>query len=246
MTTYLYAITDRPEMPLPAQLGFDDAELVCIAWQGIGAVISTRDGEPPPASADALWCHEAVIEALMEDRTVLPVRYGTMLPSARAVADMLCRGHTRFTDDIARVQGQVEIGVRFVPFAVGAEDMSAAPKGPIAPSGTAYLRTKVAEAQDRERRCAAAMETARAMHAILKRLATASRFDAATADRDWIAASFLMPRDATETFRQAVGRLAKAHPKLALLCTGPWPPYSFVSAQAGERAIAEDDHGHLH
>ena len=133
-----------------------------------------------------------------------------------------------------------------MPLAVDAEDTSAVPKRPIAPSGTAYLMTKVVAVQDRERRRAAAMETARAMHAILKRLATASRFDAETADRDWIAAAFLMPRDATETFRQAVSRLAKAHPKLALLCTGPWPPYSFVNAQAGERAIGEDDHGYLH
>ncbi len=245
MTLYLYAITDLPEMPLPAQLGLDDAALAAVVWHNIGAVISSHDGEPPPASADALWRYEAVIEALMQRRTVLPVRYGTILPSAQAVTAMLCRGHAQFTGDIARIQGQVEIGVRFVPLAVCAEATSAAPKEPIAPSGTAYLMTKFAEVQDRERRRAAATETARAMHAILKRLATASRFDAATADRDWTAAAFLMPRDATETFRRAVCGLAKAHPTLALLCTGPWPPYSFVSAQAGERAIGEDDHGYL-
>ncbi len=246
MTICLYAITDRPEMPLPAQLGLDDAVLAAIVWQGIGAVVSIHDGEPPPASADALWRYEAVVEALMECRTVLPVRYGTILPSAGAATDMLRRAYTQFTDDIARIQGQVEIGVRFVPLAVGAEDMRAAPKEPIAPSGTAYLMTKFAQVRDRERRCAAATEAAHAMHAILRRLATASRFDAATADRDWIAAAFLMPRDATETFRHAVCRLAKAHPDLALLCTGPWPPYSFVGAQAGEKAIAEDQHGYLH
>ena len=246
MTTYLYAITDRPEMPLPAQLGLDDAALAPIVWQDLGAVISSHEGEPPPASADALWRYEAVIEALMERRTVLPVRYGTILPSARAVTDMLCRAYTRFTGDIARIQGQVEIGVRFVPLAVGAEDMRAAPKAPIAPSGTAYLMSKFAEVQDRERRRAAAIETARGMHAILKHLATASRFDAEAADSERIAASFLMPRDATAAFRQAVCRLAKAHPKLALLCTGPWPPYSFVSAPTGEGAIGEDDHGYLH
>ena len=141
---------------------------------------------------------------------------------------------------------QVEIGVRFVPLAVGAEDMSAPPNGPIVASGTAYLRAKVAQVQDRERRRAAAMATARAMHAILERLATDSRFDTDTADHDWIAATFLMPREAIETFGQTVGRLAKAHPALALLCTGPWPPYSFVSAPAGERTIGEDDHGYLH
>ena len=159
---------------------------------------------------------------------------------------MLRRDYTQFTDDIGRIQGQVEIGVRFVPLAVDAGHTGAVPKGPIAPSGTAYLMKKLAQAQDCERRRAAATETARAMHAILKHLATASRFDAETPDRDWIAVAFLMPRDATEAFQQAVSRLAKAHPKLGLLCTGPWPPYSFVSAEAGERANGEDNHGYLH
>lgn len=246
MTICLYAITDRPEMPLPKQLGLDDVELTSIAWRNLGAVISTHDGEPPPASADALWRYEAVLEALMEHRTVLPARYGTMMPSARAVTDMLRRDYARFTDDVARVQGQIEIGIRFVPLAVDAEDTSAVPKGPIAPSGTAYLMTKVVAVQDRARRRAAVMETARALHAILKRLATDSRFDAETDDRDWIASAFLTPRDAMETFQQAVSRLAKAHPKLALLCTGPWPPYSFVSDQAAERTNGEDNHGYLH
>lgn len=246
MTICLYAITDRPQMPLPAQLGLGDAALAPIVWHDIGAVISSHDDEPPPASADALWRYEAVIEALMERRTVLPVRYGTMMPTERTVTDMLRRDYAQFTDDIARVQGHVEIGVRFVPLAVGAEDMRAAPKESVATSGTAYLMTKVAQVQDCERRRAAATETARTMYAILKHLATASRFDAETADRDWIAAAFLMPRDATETFQQAVDRLAMAHPKLALLCTGPWPPYSFVGAWAGEKAIGEDDHGYLH
>lgn len=246
MIAYLYAITDRPETPLPAQPGLDDADLAPIVWQDIGAVISIHDSEVPPASADALWRHEAVIEALMEQRTVLPVRFGTILPSARAVTDMLRRAYTEFAADIARLHGQIEIGVRFVPIADDAGNKGAAHEGPVATPGTAYVMTRVAELRGRARRRAAATKSARTIHTDLHRLATASRLDTERPDRDWIAAAYLMPQDATEAFLQTVGELAKKHPELLLLCTGPWPPYSFVRAQAGEKATGENDHGYLH
>ena len=37
---YVYAITDRPEAPLPRQLGLQDAELAKIVWRDIAAVES--------------------------------------------------------------------------------------------------------------------------------------------------------------------------------------------------------------
>jgi hypothetical protein len=40
--------------------------------------------------------------------------------------------------------------------------------------------------------------------------------------------AYLVERDALPGFTQAVERLQEAHPELAILCTGPWPPYSFV------------------
>jgi hypothetical protein len=34
-------------------------------------------------------------------------------------------------------------------------------------------------------------------------------------------------------FRETVHGLELAHPALSILCTGPWPPYSFASGDAG-------------
>jgi hypothetical protein len=41
-------------------------------------------------------------------------------------------------------------------------------------------------------------------------------------------AAYLVERDAVESFAAAVARLQKANIGLSILCTGPWPPYSFV------------------
>jgi hypothetical protein len=41
-------------------------------------------------------------------------------------------------------------------------------------------------------------------------------------------AAYLIDRDAQRTFADRVADLQAANPELRLLCTGPWPPYSFV------------------
>lgn len=271
MMSYVYAITDRPEEPLPGQLGLDDAELAQVALRDIGAVISARDGARLSASADELWRHEEVIEALMGRRAVLPARFGTMLPSAREVANMLCRAYCQFRDDIERVRYHVEIGMRFLAtgehqpqvdlLSVG--DMAAGPmrlsgdgppplvslngfnrSGP-AP-GTAYLRAKLARERTLRNRREVQLEMVREVYTTLASHATAGRLDAEPADRQGVSAAFLVPHDRLGSFRVIVGRIADAHPELALLCTGPWPPYSFVSANAGEPATSRGGNGHAH
>jgi hypothetical protein len=41
-------------------------------------------------------------------------------------------------------------------------------------------------------------------------------------------AAYLVDRREVPRFRATVERLQSAHPDAAILCTGPWPPYSFM------------------
>ena len=41
-------------------------------------------------------------------------------------------------------------------------------------------------------------------------------------------AAYLVERERVDLFCEAVDRVQRAHPDLALLLTGPWPPYSFT------------------
>ena len=47
-------------------------------------------------------------------------------------------------------------------------------------------------------------------------------------DRLLLSAAYLVPRDGVDDFRGHVVELERAHPDLALVCSGPWPPYSFA------------------
>lgn len=255
MTLCVYAITDHPGRPLPAQPGLNDAPLAQRVYRDIAAVVSASGGAHPSASADDLWRYEEVLESLMCDRTVLPVRFATAASSWRHVGDMLCAAYSAFVQDIERVRGHVEIGMRFltasehggeaetasVPIAPEAVHSPGGHRAPAASGrlalpgtgpGSAYLAVKLAEERQLRDRRRAKLGLVRKIYERLASHANASRLDDEADDRQAAsaAAAFLVPRDGIVAFQEIVGEVANAHPHLALICTGPWPPYSFVNA----------------
>jgi len=266
----VYAITDRPEEPLPIQLGQQDEPLAKVVWRDVVAVVSTFNGSQLSKTGDELWRHEEVVEAFMSDRAVVPVRFGTLLPSPQRVSDLLCRAYGALVQDIERVRGQVEIGMRFLTaIDRGAEEGAAAvhpgesaaadshggdrpatsfdrlPLSRTGP-GSAYLWARIARERELRDRQRAKLRLVREAYELLASHANASRLDDEPDDRRGTSAgtsaAFLVPRDRIVCFREIVGEVANAHPELALLCTGPWPPYSFVNA--GERATSWSEESH--
>lgn len=261
MMSYVYAITDRPDEPLPGQLGLNEEELAQVVYRDIGAVVSRHDGSHVAATAEKLWRHEQVVETLMSVRTVLPMRFGTALASSQAVEEMLSGLYSVSIEDIARVRDHVEIGIRFlmasgsdssrppsrVGSAVGAAHSSPGAalhkafssgfaSSPAAP-GAAYLRMRLASEQERRDRRSNELGIIRKAYQAIAGHATTSNLNDGETDDAAASASFLVRRDGIKSFQQQVARLADAHPKLAILCTGPWPAYSFVSAHASDSTV---------
>lgn len=244
---YVYAIADRPQQPLPDQMGLRDQALAKVIWHDVVAVVSTFTGANPSKTAAELWRHEDVVEALMSDRAVLPVRYGTLVPSPRHVVDLLRRAYGVLLQDINRVRDHVEIGMRFwtvtersngsgAVCSAGGDRPSA--KGP----GAAYLCARVARERQLRNRQRDKQRLVREAYERLATHANASRLDDEADDRRATTAAFLVPRDRMVLFRERVGEVANAHPELVLLCTGPWPPYSFVSAGGCATSWGEGRH----
>jgi Gas vesicle synthesis protein GvpL/GvpF len=203
----LYAITDHPTRPLP-----DVAPLWLVPSGDLAAVCAPAgDGE---VSADELWRHEEVVEALMADRDLLPVRYGTRLEDDAAAAHAIAARRDALATALDRVRGAVELSLRVVPADAHAALGAAA-------SGTEYLR-------ERARAAGALDRVATAVHEPLAALARAST--SRTIDPVELRAAYLVDRDAVEAFADRVAALQSEHPELRLLCTGPWPPYSFAEA----------------
>jgi hypothetical protein len=245
---YVYAITDRPEAPLPRQLGLQDAELAKIAWCDVAAIVSAFDGARLSETADEIWRHEEVVEELMSDRAVLPARFGTLSPSRQHVGAMLRRANRALIQDIERVRGQVEIGMRFLS---AIEDnvqdshpltSSSASALPGTGPGSIYLRARLARERALRNRQQTKLILVHDVYRQLASLANASKLDDKPDDRHGTSAAFLVPREGMASFRDLVSDVAKTHPELALLCTGPWPPYSFVTAATDAASWSDERH----
>jgi Gas vesicle synthesis protein GvpL/GvpF len=196
----LYAITDDPAPP--------DPPLRAISCDGLTALCAPADpGEREP-TVDALWHHEEVVEALMEERDLLPVRFGTLVSDEAAAVRAVADRRDELAARLDRVRGAVELAVRAHP--------RVPDEAPDAATGMDYMQAK-----------ARSMETASLLHEPLDFLA---RDSVVQHGAELLKAAYLVDREAVEAFVSLVERLGQVHPGLDLVCTGPWPPYSFAQS----------------
>jgi hypothetical protein len=196
----LYAITDDPAPPEPP--------LRAVRCDGLTALCGPA--EQRDVTPEVLWRHEKVVEALMEQRDVLPVRFGTLVPDEESAVRALEERRDELVESLERVRGAVELAVRAHPQRGEAQVKEESP----GQSGLHYMRAK-----------AGRVEAARLLH---EPLASVARDSVVAPGPELLRAAYLVDREAVQGFVALVGRLQDAHPGLDILCTGPWPPYSFA------------------
>jgi Gas vesicle synthesis protein GvpL/GvpF len=165
-----------------------------------------------PVTVDKLVDRERVLDALMEDRDVLPVRFGTALADEAAAARVLMERHDELEAALDHVRGACELAVR-ARLAGAVDDVVHA-------SGREYLRARVGSSEE-----------ARRLHDRLKAIARAA---VVRSGPDVLRAAYLVDRAAVPGFVAEVQDAQQSCPELSILCTGPWPPFSF----AGEGATS--------
>jgi hypothetical protein len=220
---YVYAIAEaRPGLPADVA-GFGGAPLRALEQGDLAAVYSSDPPAGLEPTREALWLHEGVLERLMATHAVLPLRFGSTLPSEHELRELLTARHREFAAALAVVRGRVEIGVR--ASATGPAKGGEAVAGE-STSGHAYLAAKL------ERRRAAA-RMGEELHSELAALARASSFRLIADPRPAFAGAYLVDRERVGEFRRGFEAARDARPDLALACTGPWPPFSFTEALEG-------------
>lgn len=225
---WVYGICERPELPPPRRRGLAQAPLDGVRQGQLLAVISRHVHPPGEPALDALWVHERVVERIMADRAVLPMRFGTKLSDDGALEEVLAARQEEFLATLDRVRGRVEVGVRAMqPLGTdpATAEVPAELPAPVAMTGREYLEAKLRNGRRTDREAAA-------LHEPLARLAVAVSRRPAQAPEELLRASYLIEVAALARFRGTVERLQRAYPGVAILCTGPWPPYSFVAESA--------------
>lgn len=109
---YLYAITDAVEHPVCGDIGINGAAVYAVSQGPVAAVVSDVTDRRIRPERKNLAAHHAVVKRLLEDTTVLPVAFGTIADSPQAVRDILKKNSNAFVEQLGRVRGKVEMGLR--------------------------------------------------------------------------------------------------------------------------------------
>jgi Gas vesicle synthesis protein GvpL/GvpF len=113
--TYVYGIV-RAGIPMPSPpAGIEGRPVATIERPPLAALVSDAPAGPVKASRKNLMAHSNVLQQVVAERTVLPMRFGVVMPSAEAAEDELLTDHQE--DLVAQLdafEGLVELDLKIV------------------------------------------------------------------------------------------------------------------------------------
>lgn len=109
---YLYAITDAVELPACVNIGINGASVYLVSQGAVAAVVSDITEKRIRPERKNLAAHNIVIKQLMDEITVLPVAFGTISDSTKALLVTLKENRHIFAEQLSQVRGKVEMGLR--------------------------------------------------------------------------------------------------------------------------------------
>jgi hypothetical protein len=211
-----------------------------VHFMSLAAVVSNSPVIEYESSRRNMMAHTLVLEEVMREFTILPVRFGTVAPSAKAIQEqVLERRYGELNDLLAEMEGRVELGLRAFWYEgiVFQEIVEESP--PICrlrdslmgrtPEETYYDRIRLGEmienAMWRKRD-----EDAEQILARLRPLVYKTRANKVITDRMVLNAAFLVEEARQPEFDVVVERLDEEMGKrLIFKYVGPVPPYNFVN-----------------
>lgn len=213
---HLYALVRGLE-ELPPLTGVEGAPVERRQIAGLDLVVSRTGAELPQVTDEAVLAHASVVEELMSrSRAILPARFGSAFASEEELATAVQTQVPALEHGLIRVRGCVEFGLRVLGRELPRQESTSL-------SGAEYMRARLGEEAERDR-------LAEELHRPLALLARAAgRFDGASGDL--LHAAYLVPHERTAAFRDRITGLERLHPELTMVCTGPWPPYSFADTR---------------
>ena len=113
---YIYCITEASAPGSFGPLGIggrgDPVHTVCCG--DVAAVVSNAQIKKYRVSRENTLAHEKVIETVMSDRAVLPVRFATVTEDEEKVMNVLKAEYDEFRELLRSMKGKVELGVKAV------------------------------------------------------------------------------------------------------------------------------------
>lgn len=235
MKIYTYGIIDSNGKIDNSLRGLKGAGIYNIPYQDIGIVSSEFNGQIQDIK-DHVLKHEEVIERMMEDFTVLPMKFLTFLDRKEDVLLMMKDYYNDFKENLCRLRNKVEFGIRVIwPGEVIRERiadtynrnnhyLSASADSP----EKSFVKKKFEkykidkELEEEADRCIAFVDGLFSRHAAEKKLEKLKTRNLL------LSAFYLLEKENQGDFKERFERLRKGPSDLKYLFSGPWPPYNFI------------------
>ncbi len=243
---HLYGVIGNGRVVDSGPIGLDGRQVFAIRHRDLSAIVSSvpirvYKSMKREEILPHLFAHQAVIEQIMKDHTVVPVKFGTTARDEAEVQKILENGYPHLTAALEALEGKIELDLvaqwkdlNSVLRLIGEEPEIRRQKASIAlrpPQETTEERIRIGKLvkarldQMREERAAEIVE-------VLKPLAQDLCPHALLDDRMILNTAFLVARAREGEVGKTLERLDDRYSDtIDFRCVGPLPPYSFATVE---------------
>jgi len=231
----------------PVGIGGRGDEVSTVSYRDLGMVISNSPMTKYVISRENLLAHERVVEEVMKEFTVLPVRFCTIASSADEIRNLLDSRHREFKNLLRDMDHKIELGIKglwkdmntiFKEITVENKEIKRLKqklqndKGKRNVSSTrTFLEAKmevgelVEDALKRKKE-----KEAEKIVDELRRTAFDHKLNTTMSDEMFINAAFLVDKGREKEFDNIMDDLSEKHKdRVKFMYVGPLPPYNFVN-----------------
>lgn len=239
---YIYCIIRSPHPCQFSTLGIGERgdAIQTINFMQLAAVVSNSPIMDYEESRRNMMAHTQVLEEVMRQFTILPVRFGTVAPSAEVIHNQLLeRRYAELLNHLSEVEGRVELGLKafwydeiifreIVEESQTIRQLRDSLMGR-SPEESYYDRIRLGELIDTSMWKKRDADAEKILE-LLRPLVYKSRANKVITDKMVLNAAFLVDRSREVEFDQVVRQLdAEMGKRLMFKYVGPVPPYNFVN-----------------
>ena len=218
--------------------GLDQAQVYSISYRDIGVVVSNFNGELQDMIKSTAVQHEEVVEKLMENFTVLPMKLTTLFSRKEDVLSMMEKYYDDFKGNLNRLHGKVEFGLKVLWDADAVKKRLASDSlqnnCQTVISGTSpgkdFIKRKFTEHIADKGFKEEADKRIREIDSFFSKFAAEKKLEKLRSTTLLLSVAYLVEKTKQDRFRQAFEHLKRnIPPELKYMFSGPWPPYNFIA-----------------
>jgi len=205
----------------PIGIGERGDAVITIAYRDLSTVVSSVPMNKYVVSSKTISTHERVIETVMRDYTVLPVRFYTVAPNAEDIRNLLRRRYPEFKRLLREMDNKVELGLKCLW-----RDMNTVLKEVVEESKNRNATDQIIKLALQDKKAGEGEPIIQQLRKISGNFCLNQTYG----DDMLMNAAFLVDKSREKEFDNEVARLAARYEgRIAFKYIGPAPPYSFVN-----------------